>query len=107
MLALLALLIPPTQADEALKRNAAFMQTVQSLSVDIKVALIAPPYKGKGRLAIQFPRRTRFDVKLGPLDYSLAASEEGVLEIEHSTKYYAEDLPADFVGVPSSNISYA
>lgn len=107
MLALLALLIPPSEADKVLERNAKFMATVQSLSVDIDVTLVAPPFKGSGKLTVQFPRRTRFDIKLGPSNYSLAASEESVLEIEHSTKYYMEDLPADFVGVPASKISSA
>jgi hypothetical protein len=94
------------EVDLVLARNGGYMAKVKSLSVDFKVALVAPFVIGKGRLVYEFPRRTRFDVKLNPIDYSLAASEEGVLEVERSTKYYMEDLGAEFVGVPASKISY-
>jgi hypothetical protein len=106
MFALLSLLLPMNEVDLVLARNAGYMSKVKSLSVDFKVALVAPFVSGNGRLVYEFPRRTRFDVKLNPIDYSLAASEEGILEIERSTKYYMEDLEAEFVGVPASKISY-
>lgn len=102
MLTLLSVLLPQDPAQLVLDRIQSFIKSSSSLSVQMKFIAADGVTKGTGRLVFERPNRTRFDIKIGNVDYSFGSSEAGTFEVERVSKRFDEGPPGTQIGfVPS------
>ncbi|MFY9235034.1 MAG: conjugal transfer protein TraF [Fimbriimonadaceae bacterium] len=105
MIPLLLLTASVDRTADVTARLANFLKSVKTMSVEFT---IRPPGGGKagsGRLVVERPNKTRFDLKLSGIDYSFSATPSGTIEVLRSGKKYDENRPAQSLGFPPPGIT--
>jgi hypothetical protein len=99
-----AALLQPTP-QQVIARFSKFMSGMTTLSLDIKMKVPNGTGNGFGHLVLEKPNNLLYRMKYGHSDYTFAATETGIVEIERGNKTYAEWPTWDRLQMPVSRIS--
>lgn len=91
--------------DQVIARNAAYLAKAQSLSVQVEATTNKRSGKGAGVLLFKRPSSIAFDLKWGGEDYLVRANSKTVIELEKSSRMYAEHEPTGILRLPAPELS--
>jgi len=80
--------LPAHNADDVLRRLAAFTSKAQSLSVDCKLSSTAANVPGVANLILVRPNQLRYSMKWQHIDYRFTANPSGSMDFEANSKRY-------------------